>query len=147
MPHPCQQIPDGSDGRFYLRCRRPRFDPWVRKIPWRREWQPTPVFFPGESPWTEDPGGLQSMGPQRVGHDWATNLVTLPANPHLLNLRGGSMRTYYLRVCIFCVYWKYFITHTHTRTYTEREMWRGKEGMVEKYWIFFPNCFPYRGLF
>ena len=27
---------------------RPRFDPWVRKIPWRREWLPTPVFLPGE---------------------------------------------------------------------------------------------------
>ena len=27
---------------------RPRFDPWVRKIPWRREWQPTPVLSPGE---------------------------------------------------------------------------------------------------
>ena len=25
------------------------FDPWVRKIPWRREWLPTPVFLPGES--------------------------------------------------------------------------------------------------
>ena len=25
------------------------FDPWVRKIPWRREWQATPVFLPGES--------------------------------------------------------------------------------------------------
>ena len=25
------------------------FDPWVGKIPWRREWQPTPVFLPGES--------------------------------------------------------------------------------------------------
>ena len=32
-----------------LQCRRPGFDPWVRKIPWRREWQPTPVFLPGES--------------------------------------------------------------------------------------------------
>ena len=30
-------------------CRRPGFDPWVRKIPWRREWQPTPVFLPEES--------------------------------------------------------------------------------------------------
>ena len=28
--------------------RRPRFDPWVGKIPWRREWLPTPVFLPGE---------------------------------------------------------------------------------------------------
>ena len=25
-----------------------RVDPWVRKIPWRRAWQPTPVFLPGE---------------------------------------------------------------------------------------------------
>ena len=30
-------------------CRRYRLDPWVRKIPWRREWIPTPVFLPGES--------------------------------------------------------------------------------------------------
>ena len=29
-------------------CRRLRFDPWVRKIPWRRKWQPTPVFLPGK---------------------------------------------------------------------------------------------------
>jgi len=28
---------------------RHRFDPWVRKTPWRRAWQPTPVFLPGES--------------------------------------------------------------------------------------------------
>ena len=32
-----------------LRHRRPRFDPWVEKISWRRKWQPTPVFLPGES--------------------------------------------------------------------------------------------------
>ena len=25
------------------------FSPWVRKVPWRRKWQPTPVLFPGES--------------------------------------------------------------------------------------------------
>ena len=45
------------------------FNPWVGKIPWRRAWQPTPVFWPGESPWTEEPGGLQSMSSKRVGHD------------------------------------------------------------------------------
>ena len=33
--------------------------------------QPTSVFLLGEPPWTEEPGGLQSMGSQRVGHDWA----------------------------------------------------------------------------
>ena len=31
--------------RVHLQCRKPRFDPWVRKIPWRRKWQPTPVFL------------------------------------------------------------------------------------------------------
>ena len=29
--------------------KRPRFDPWVGKIPWRRTWQPIPVFLPGKS--------------------------------------------------------------------------------------------------
>ena len=37
----------------------------------RRAWQPTPVFLPGESPWAEGPGRLQSMGSQGVGHDWS----------------------------------------------------------------------------
>ena len=46
-----------------LQCVRPRFDPWVRKIPWRRAWQCTSVFLPGESPGQrEKPEGLQSTG-------------------------------------------------------------------------------------
>ena len=32
-----------------LAMRRPGFNLWVGKIPWRRAWQPTPVFLPGES--------------------------------------------------------------------------------------------------
>ena len=51
-------------------------DPWVRKNPWRREWLPTPVFLPGESHGQVKPGSLQSMGFQRVGHNWATNTFT-----------------------------------------------------------------------
>ena len=51
-------------------CRRCRFNPWVRKIPWSRQWQPTLVFLPGESPWTEEPGRLQSMMSQKVRQDW-----------------------------------------------------------------------------
>ena len=35
--------------KICLQCRRHGFDPWVGKIPWRREWQPTQVFMPGES--------------------------------------------------------------------------------------------------
>ena len=46
-------------------CTRCRFDPWVRKIPWRRKWQPTPVFLPGESHgqriwWATVPGVAES---------------------------------------------------------------------------------------
>ena len=92
-----------------LLVKRPWFDSWVRKIPWRRDrlptpvflgfpcgsdgkestcnagdlgsvpqlgrspgggaWQLTPIFLPGESPWTEKPGMLWSTGLQTAGHD------------------------------------------------------------------------------
>ena len=42
-------FPGGSDSESVcLQCGRPRFDPWVVKIPWRRKWQPTPVLLPGK---------------------------------------------------------------------------------------------------
>ena len=44
---------------------------WVWSLGWEdpleETWQPSPVFFPGESPWIEEPGGLQSM---RVAKSW-----------------------------------------------------------------------------
>ena len=51
----------------------PGFNPWVGEIPWRRKWQPTPVFLPGESHGHRSLAGLQSMGSQRVGHDWTVS--------------------------------------------------------------------------
>ena len=86
-------------------------DPWVRKIPSRGKRQPAPVFFPGKIPWTEELGGLQSVGSQRVGHDWV--------GPHthysmvvLMNLaRGlksqtelGSRGSHYVKLCVFGQY-------------------------------------------
>ena len=62
--------------RACLQRRRPRFDSWVGKIPWRRKWKPSPVFLPGKSHgW----GSLAGCSPWscRVGHNWATNAVTL----------------------------------------------------------------------
>ena len=44
---------------------------------WRRQWQPTLVLFAWKIPWTGEPAGLQSMGLQRVGHDWTTSLHSL----------------------------------------------------------------------
>ena len=56
----------------------PRFDPWVRKIPWRREWLPTPVFLSGEF------HGQRSL----VGYSWwdhtelnTTERLTLSLSP------------------------------------------------------------------
>ena len=48
---------------------------WVPSLGWEdpleegMAWQPTPVFLPGGSPWTEEPARLQSIGSQSVGHD------------------------------------------------------------------------------
>ena len=46
-------FPGGTSGKKSAcqcrRCKRVRFNPQVGKIPWKRKWQPTPVFLPGES--------------------------------------------------------------------------------------------------
>ena len=42
-------FPGGSMVRFRLQCKTCGFDPWVGKNPWRRKWEPTPVFSPGKS--------------------------------------------------------------------------------------------------
>ena len=46
-----------------------REDTLGREDPLEEGMVTTPVFLPGESPWTEEPGRLQSMGSRRVGHD------------------------------------------------------------------------------
>ena len=51
---------------------------------WRKKWQPTPVFLPGEFPWREEPGGLLSMGSHRVRHDW-TDLAAAAADSKQLS--------------------------------------------------------------
>ena len=68
---------DASGKEPACKCRRykrPGFNPWVGKIPWRRTWQPTPVFLPGEShgqkslvgysPW----GHKESAMTERIQH-------------------------------------------------------------------------------
>ena len=67
--------PGGTSGKEpACQCRRHKRWGLVRslgrKILLRRAWQPTPLFLPGESTWTEEPKGLQSTGSQRVGHHW-----------------------------------------------------------------------------
>ena len=67
-------FPGGPSGKEPpCQCRRQKrwgFAPWVRKIPWRRTWQPTPVFLPGESHGQRSLAGCSPWG-HRVGHNWA----------------------------------------------------------------------------
>ena len=54
--------------RFCLQCRRPGFDPW------KREWQPTPVFLPGKSHGQRSLMGYSPWGRKRLGNSWVTNI-------------------------------------------------------------------------
>ena len=83
-----------SSKRIRLQRRRHsslRFDPWVGKIPWRRTWQPTPVFLAWTIPWTDEPGGLQSMRLQRVRHSEATEHT---AENLLTTKKEGTVNSY-----------------------------------------------------
>ena len=59
-----------------LQCGRPRFDPWAGKIPWRRKWQPAPVFWPGESHGQRNLVGYSSWG--RKESDTTERLLYIP---------------------------------------------------------------------
>ena len=68
-------FPGGTTGKESAcqcrRCKRFRFDPWVGKMPWNRKWQTHSRILAWSIPWAERPGRAQSMGSQRVRHDWA----------------------------------------------------------------------------
>ena len=49
--------------------------------PWEREMATHSSIPAWEIPWTEEPGGLQSMGLQRIGHNWVTHTEHWAANP------------------------------------------------------------------
>ena len=68
-----------------LWCGRSGLDPWVGKIPWRREWLPTPVLLPGDFH-----GQTSLAGPWgcRVRHDWATNTSSCVHSPPISGLHA-----------------------------------------------------------
>ena len=74
---------------------------WVGKIPWRRKWQPTPVLLPGKFHGlrgSSEPGRLQFMGSQRIGHDWATSLTYLLTSSVIFACS-------FLLLCCFVWFW------------------------------------------
>ena len=66
-----------------MQCWRPRFNPWVGNIPWRRKWQPTPVFLPGEFHGQRSLEGCSSWGWKKSVQEWVTII------PSLRRLRWG----------------------------------------------------------
>ena len=64
-----EELPRGKEPAHQCwRHKRPRFDPWIGKIPWRRSWHPTPVLLPGES---HGQRSLVAYGP--LGHKESYN--------------------------------------------------------------------------
>ena len=77
-----------------MQCRRCRFDSWVRKILWRRKWQPTPIFLPGKYHGQRILAGYHPWGPKRVKDDLATQqqekakTIKAKINSDLLKLKS-----------------------------------------------------------
>ena len=65
-----------SDGRGCLQYGRPRFNPWAGKIPWGRKWQPYSSVLAWNNSVDRKADRLQTVGLQRVRHDWVTNIFT-----------------------------------------------------------------------
>ena len=63
--------------RVCLQCGRPGSDPWVGKIPLEKEMATHSSILAWKIPWTQKPGMLQSMGSERIRHDWVTNILSL----------------------------------------------------------------------
>ena len=64
-------------------CRRCRLDPWVGKIPWRRKWQPTPVFLPGKSHGQRSLVGYSPWGSKELGTaKWLSTCVHTHTHMH-----------------------------------------------------------------
>ena len=74
------------------------WETWAQSLGWEDPLEESMAIhsasLPGESPWPEEPGGLQSTGSQRVGHDWATKHSRAPVVivwPYLIHdLKGRA---------------------------------------------------------
>ena len=89
-------------------------NPWVRKIPWRRAWQPThSSILAWRIPWTEELGGLQSIASPKVRHDWSDWALT----HKILNIAdlcytAGPYLFYIRQVLVAYLFYRYFIDST-----------------------------------
>ena len=66
---------DCANLHSYQQCRRCGFNCWVGKIPWRRKWQPTPVFLPGKSHGQRSLAGYRPWGQKESDMTWQLNNI------------------------------------------------------------------------
>ena len=103
--------------KIQLQSRRPRFDLWVGKIPWRREWLPTSVFLPGEFHGHRSLVGYSPWDHERVRHDLGIEQSTYtyqcpPTHRHNIVFemvpkpRGKhpSVQMFHIQNRLFCMY-------------------------------------------
>ena len=97
---------------------RPRFHPWVGKIHWRREWQPTPVYLPRDFHGKRSLKGCSPWVCKRVRHNWATNThILLKYSFPLWFITGYWIyfsMLYTVETCLFVLYVIVCIYHPQT---------------------------------
>ena len=93
-------IPKWHSGKEPVcQCRRHKrfgFNPWVRKIPWRRKWQPAPGFLPGESHGQRNLVSSSPWAHRELAMTEHTHLYTGSLQPHLLTVTVASRLPAYL---------------------------------------------------
>ena len=102
-----------SGKKSTYKCRIWRFDPWIGKIPWRKKWQPTPVFLPGKS---HSPWDLELDRTYRINNttEWTLSysLVRMMSFLPILVKVNGTTKWWiffpqYLEACVFVCFLLY----------------------------------------
>ena len=93
--------------RIHQQCRRPGFNPWVGKIPWRSKWQLTPILLPGKfHGWRS----LVGSGP------WSHKVEQSPWSRTRLNSFTGSTSRYIIQKIVSTDSNRHLNTSVHRST-------------------------------
>ena len=114
LPNVSIRLPSSASGKR-RRHKRHSFDIWVRKVPWRRAWQPTPVFLPGEYHGWRSLAGYCPWGSQSQ-----TRLKRLSVHAHNVSIRTGTQQS-------LLVGWM--------DEWEEGRLERGGEGWMKSGWV------------
>ena len=95
-------------------CRRHRFHPWVRQIPWRGKQQPAPGFLPGESHGQRSLAGYSPRGHKESDTTEATTHACAHTLGHSVANKPQLSTEFLLGVVLLGMFWLLMITSTHS---------------------------------